>query len=443
MYLMIENPGEADLRAFTKLGVSTARGDCDKIGQFGSGAKLGILLFLRKSLNPTIYCGRSKVEFYTQPNIMGETEYNDVYVRFDNQRPKELDYAAEFGALDWTDVNMAFRELVSNAIDNSDSVKDVRVEVAQTMRAKSGYTRVFVPWSQESQEFLNTINERFLHFARNREMQHGTMLDKKAPGKAKIYRKGVFVREMSRYSADSLWDYNFGDELEIDECRNASNGACECSIAQAIANSPSIVTNMFERFISDENRRCPMYEDMLSAWDLTGKDFWADLWDKVAGTGAVIITEKSTLVKQLTAKGFHPVRVPSGWYEAMKNAGIMEGCKCLSHVENNGAEILQPTQNAIDTLNKVWGWLSDFNMVANKQKPPVRCFSQVMDAGTVLCGYYEPKDGHIYINVDNDTDSQTMLEELAHYVTGSTDNSRDFQDYAFKAATRIAEFLYS
>jgi hypothetical protein len=33
---------------------------------------------------------------------------------------------------------------------------------------------------------------------------------------------------------------------------------------------------------------------------------------------------------------------------------------------------------------------------------------------------------------------QTVLEELAHYLTKSTDCTRDLQDWAFKLAVRLA-----
>ena len=33
---------------------------------------------------------------------------------------------------------------------------------------------------------------------------------------------------------------------------------------------------------------------------------------------------------------------------------------------------------------------------------------------------------------------QTVLEEIAHYLTGSKDETRDLQDWAFKLAVRVA-----
>jgi hypothetical protein len=53
------------------------------------------------------------------------------------------------------------------------------------------------------------------------------------------------------------------------------------------------------------------------------------------------------------------------------------------------------------------------------------------------------RDGVVYINEDLATGTsvelrQTVLEELAHYLTGSKDETRDLQDWAFKLAVKMA-----
>ena len=61
MYLIIANPGETQVEAFTVLGASAARGNVEKIGQFGSGAKHAVLCALRSGIPIQIYCGKTKV----------------------------------------------------------------------------------------------------------------------------------------------------------------------------------------------------------------------------------------------------------------------------------------------------------------------------------------------------------------------------------------------
>ena len=83
-----------------------------------------------------------------------------------------------------------------------------------------------------------------------------------------------------------------------------------------------------------------------------------------------------------------------------------------------------------------------------KDKPPVKCFTSILDAGVMLNGYY--RDGVVYINADlapagssgigqlSNRLLKVALEEIAHYVTGATDNSRDFQDYLLDLAVKIS-----
>jgi major membrane immunogen (membrane-anchored lipoprotein) len=83
-----------------------------------------------------------------------------------------------------------------------------------------------------------------------------------------------------------------------------------------------------------------------------------------------------------------------------------------------------------------------------KDKPPVKCFTSILDAGVMLNGYY--RDGVVYITADlapagvadvaqlSDRLLKVAMEEVAHYVTGATDNSRDFQDYLLDLAVKLS-----
>ena len=73
--------------------------------------------------------------------------------------------------------------------------------------------------------------------------------------------------------------------------------------------------------------------------------------------------------------------------------------------------------------------------------PDFSCFRKTMNGGTVVRGFL--RDGVAYINEDLAHGAsvelrQTVLEELAHYLTGSKDETRDLQDWAFKFAVRVA-----
>ena len=73
-YLMIQNPGVAPVEGYTLLGLSTTR-DCGvdgTTGQFGSGAKHAINILLRAGLKLFVYCGKTRLEFTTREDEIGD-----------------------------------------------------------------------------------------------------------------------------------------------------------------------------------------------------------------------------------------------------------------------------------------------------------------------------------------------------------------------------------
>src|SRR5689334_6762544 len=110
-YLLIRNAGLAPLESFTILGLSTARGEAEKIGQFGSGSKHGILALMRAGITPRIFIGQDELVFSTHPAKMGEKEYQEVRYTFQGEQHK-TGMCLEFGALDWDSPSMALREFI-------------------------------------------------------------------------------------------------------------------------------------------------------------------------------------------------------------------------------------------------------------------------------------------------------------------------------------------
>ena len=165
MFLLVQNPGVAPVEGFTLLGVSTTR-DCGvegAIGQFGSGNKHAINVLLRAGLKVIVYCGKTRLDFQTR-----DDEIDDGLIRKPvkrvmcklggtSTRTIDLGWVLDFGAIDWTDLGMALREFISNAIDRTlreengefiPAMLDGRLAVApvcdEKVKAKDGYTRVYV-----------------------------------------------------------------------------------------------------------------------------------------------------------------------------------------------------------------------------------------------------------------------------------------------------------
>jgi len=433
MFMMIENKGIAPLEGFTLLGVSTARGDSDKIGQFGTGNKQAINVLLRNGLNPTIFLDTKRLQFFSETEKMGSHTYHRVYYKLSNRKPQPTGFSLEFGEIDWTDVSMALREFVSNAIDQSSgNIDDVVVKVVNRQVAKKGTTRIFIPLDSAVQKFVNELDRWFLHWS---DKQHCRIIDKPALSMARIYRKGVFVREIA-YGGPSLFDYNFGDDLTIDECRNLSDFSARHAVGMAISKDAVALAKLFRHMRDGEDS----WEARLGEWELTycaDKEAWRKAWYEVFGDA--VVSDRLEVSQVAKAKGFSVVEVDRAFFPAVIANGITAASSLITKVESSGNQIVDVTPGARETLNTMWDLLEKLELTGGKSKPNLACFSRAMDGGVVLCGYYE--SGTVYINVDNDNCRQTILEELAHYVTGSTDLSRDFQQWAFQMAARMTGYI--
>ena len=133
------------------------------------------------------------------------------------------------------------------------------------------------------------------------------------------------------------------------------------------------------------------------------------------------------------AKGFEVKTIQSnGWYHALKSAGVPTVFDVVDDVNDKGHQIMDPTTTMICNRDRVWAWLEDVQLTKGKVKPEVKSYKVIMDGGKIRAGYYDPETKCILIHVDYAEQLSTYLEELAHYITGSTDMSRDLQNYAFQ-----------
>lgn len=438
MYLMIENKNEAPIESFTVFGASTSRGDDSSIGQFGSGAKFGSLVCMRNGINPTIYSGLDKIEFFTKPMEMKGKSFSRVCYRHKNKN-YETSYTLEFGALDWDDPAMGLREFVSNAIDAADNIADVKVEVVDNPRASNGTTRVFVPLTPEVQKFYRELPDRFLQFNAGRGFgKNKGILSKVNKGNARIYVNGVFTREAEK---ESLFDYNFGNEVKMDESRNLSDFNVKYYAERSVGSleDDSLIEQVIEAVTRDEKK----WECSFGSYSLylAESDRWAKAFYKMHGKGAVLCPAiYAPYAQKAKQKGFNPVVITSdGWVKALKTAGIKTVIDILDDVNDEGYETSEAGPIVMAVAKRVWGWLETLEMTKGKAMPPVKQFVNSMNGGSTTGGYY--KDGVVYIEREYINSTKVMLEEMAHYVTGSTDNSRDFQDYAFKVASMLGEIL--
>jgi hypothetical protein len=472
MYLLIQNAGVAPIESYTLLGVSTSRGVAGTIGQFGSGAKHAINTLLRAGLKLVIYCGKTKLEFTTREEVINDglvsKPIKRVVCKLGGTSTKTLDmgWVLDFGSLDWTDLAMALREFVSNAIDRTvrehggfqldltNGDLQVRVVDDGAVRAKDGYTRVFIEVNPSVQRFYGELPRRFLHFGTPALVGESLLpkADRNLSGKktAMIYKEGVFVREIQDEDDASIYDYNFhGDELRLDESRNSSEYDIKAAAAWLYRKAKAQqLAPVLKSLIAQE----PTFEATLDSYHLAPSYSspdpeqsaeWQKAWELAAGPDAVLCDASSIHTADFVQrKGFQPksVKAPA-WISAAAKCGIKTASVVLDGNETNGKQILPATDASIEAVDTVWSWLQQINMTQGKAKPRVACFRDIMKAGSETMGYY--RDGVVYFKEDiatavNKYLLQTAFEEVSHYVTGATDMSRDFQNFLIQVIVELA-----
>jgi len=428
-FLKIQNYGIADLSAFIVLGMSSARGDGEKIGQFGSGSKHAMLTLMRMGLDPVICLGGKVLRFFTKEEKFQGKTFQRVGYSFDGKQ-EMLSFCLEFGGMDWQHVHMGIREFISNAIDAVGTSK-VKIELVDEAIPQPYYTTVYIPATPEVVSYYRGLSTNFLHFDGK---QNQALIKKDSLSKCRIYRKGVFVRELRQ---DSFYDYNFGNEVEIDESRNMDEWNCKYHALQYLtkrASAEEILDMLFSPQAKDNVLEIggTVY-DLLCLGELK-KEFVNRFGDK-----AVIA---SPLMREMadfaTSKGYTvKYLLNETWYNVISKA--LPNVLNFSNEISNGLQILEPTENAVKVRDKIWKMLETIEMTKGKKIPPVKCFRSIMTGKTQVMGFY--KDGVVYMNVENDGGRQTMLEELSHYVTQANDMTREFQDYAFNVSSRLSEYL--
>lgn len=520
-YLKIENPGVAPSEAFTLLGASTKRdrGDTRTIGKFGSGNKHGIAVCLRRDLPPVIFTGNLRLTFGTKPKEIDDglrkATFQQVVVKYggkddegrNRSATEDLGYVLEYGSNDWTGVELALREFVSNAIDRAieqgendfltkfitergfqtapewrqDDIKDearaalkeyrktardyqnVTVEVVNEnqVRAKSGTTRVFVPMDNDVLTFFNNLGKWFLHFSEPESLDKRILpkRNRNLNGRraAVIYRKGVRVREFESDDVPSLFDYNL-DNLDLDEARKVDDWRVRYAAGQALASADAeSLATLLSSFQGSQKYWEHGFDHygLEPQWDTTGEALaarertWQKAVESVAGENAVLATEETGALAR--RKGFTVVNVPEPFVKAAGKYGVKTPEKVLTQDDRDGREIIDATPDALAALDFVWDVVERTGMTNGRKRPPVKVFRKIMEAGAQDLGFY--RDGTVYLNADiagygsleagqNALTQQllvTALEEVAHHVTGATDNSRDFQDYVLNLAVKVAK----
>ena len=493
MFLKIENPGVAPSESFTLIGASTKdSANGNTIGRFGTGNKQGISLLGRHKSFPTVFCGNLKMEFSTTPFKMSAGQrqhFNKIFVKYSGRTQEgktrndsaELGFVLENGQEDWTDVKLALREFVSNALDRAyeeeenefiqtickdkgvewcdqakvkgsienvewtnilreyrktaKSYKNVTVEIVEEnqVRAKTGTTRIFVPLSSDVLEFYQNIGKWFLHFSEPEALFSSVLLKKNrniGSGKgAVIYRRGVFVREIE--DQDSIFDYNL-EGLKLDESRTADDYSCSWHAGFALATASTEIIQVFLNSLLSENHSWE--RDFATAcFRVPSVSNWVQALGSLPKE--VVFSRDSIFNQILQRKGYQVCTLPYGYVELFNRCNASTDEVVLTTDERSGKEYFDDDGRIQRSIDQCWNLLVKHGLTNGKCSPTGRYFVKIMDGGSQLWGYWSPTDGamiHVHRDCSDTFMNKVVMEEIAHYVTGATDNSRDFQDFLLR-----------
>jgi hypothetical protein len=496
------------------------------IGKFGSGNKHGVAVCLREELPPVVFAGTLRMTFGTTDVKMDAGTHSKTFARVqvkyggkdkagvNRSSTEDLGYVLEYGASDWLGIDLALREFVSNAIDRAivegeiafiakfafeynernpgfhalldqkdaeavsichkaletyrltaQDFKNVRVEVVEEnqVRAKDGYTTVFVPLNADVLAFYQSLGKWFLHFSEP-ELLNKTILPKKNRNlgnrvAAVIYRRGVRVREFESSDVPSLFDYNLPN-IELDEARKADDWRIRTAAGKAVRDADQDTLRvLFQSFRSSQRyweHDFDTYGLEVSSWETDKPEAaaarqtnWQKAFEQVFDANAVIAT--ATGGEFAERKGYNVITAPEPFVKAAGKHGVRTPEKVLTQDDREGREIIDATPDALAALDFVWDVVQRSGMTNGKERPACKVFRKIMSGGSQTLGFY--RDATVYINEDiagygsltggwqvlTQQLLVTALEEVAHHVTGATDNSRDFQDYVLNLAIKLAK----
>ncbi len=463
-FLRIENKVKSipDIDIVCTVGESTSRESDSSIGQFGTGFLYSLALFAREGI-----LGQCKICFgkdVYSPHITkgrkrdsagNSRDMSKIVLKKQNGPSYDLNISTGFGEMDWDDVTMGIRELVSNAFDgalthdNSYSSVAIARVAENECRAKDGMIRVYIPITPEIDDYIVNLDRYFI-CSKKTYNPDISVLPKATPGPCLVYRKGVLV---SQFGDQSLFDYNIND-IPIDESRNISEYQSMQYIARAIVLQSR--QDQLDKYIRDviftDYYDNPFWEKTISSYRIDPSNFDAKDRDlarnrllqavkNVIGDGVLCNNEIERLM--LLKKGINGV-IPRNIdaYKILTDCGASKASDYLNDSESLGNTLSEPTPRVIEVLNKVWDKILDFNLTNGRNKPPIQCFNSAVNSGCQTFGYCNSDYSQIFIHEDisNDMGAQlitVMIEEVTHYVAKTNDYTRDFQSFVVNLAARL------
>lgn len=226
MALYFKNPGVADVRALTTLGVNVKETN-NPIGFFGTGFKISVAGILKAGGSVRLFLGLDQYEFTTtRAEIRGE-DHDIVTLVHPDGRRQELGFTTSLGKT-W-DPWMFYRELRCNATDENGFTSSTtqRAEPGHTLIIVDGFEQLEIAHSERHKYFLDS---RPLHQFESCETHLSREMHERS-----FYYRGIMVGEWNR---PSFYRWNYTDRMMLTEDRKCGSlYSVTSSIAADVARS--------------------------------------------------------------------------------------------------------------------------------------------------------------------------------------------------------------
>jgi len=385
------------------LGVSTSRGKDDKIGQFGSGTLLGTLAWMRAyGTSPVFMINGKKVTFETKDIPKGDGIPFQQVLMCHSRKKSPLNVALEYGVLDWPTACLGLREWISNALD-AGAIPGELLVLTNKIEASDDEVAVFVPYTDLAKEYFDNIGKYFLHFVGKKDDK---VIDKNKVSKCRIYRKGVFIRELTE---DSLFDYNMN--FSINECRTGSS--------DSLINNIQYHVTYYE--VAKERLR-KIRDAVLVQMELveTGKiysglgDIFIEVWKELAGKVGLCPTNFTIA----GATAIHPM-----WHKSIiAEIPELNGIDGVCDAEIKGYLVSPPTEAVLKHFNDICELVETVGLSDGMPRPKLIMYNTKGNRHPGFLGLYNSNKHEVMLWEKNKELSKTMVHELAHHYTGGADD---------------------
>lgn len=401
MYIQIQNPVETPVEFFYILGASTSRGEEGKIGQFGTGAKHACLTLLREEVDFCVYSGTKKITFQERDLFLANKLFHTTICVIDGVE-KECGFTSEFGAIDWTCPTMAIREFICNAMDNG----GVKYSIVNEPVPTPGCTTVYIAYER----FVRTYFENISKFILDEKPMVSRLWRHENGEKARIYRRGIFIQDVFSY-----FSYNF-EKLDITESRTAVISSLEQAICDLVGSS---IDNVMQFVDNSLNYKDGEIESILSSYNFHKSEAW-DLFVKRYSDYVFLRRSELSVVQVHNLSRYRVVSGPI--YNFLTRVYNVQTIKNLDVSVRSKMTIVPVPEAVRAEFDMVWLALSN---LTTKDQPALRCFERHPDSEMIL-GMHD--NGTVYLEINDGCNVKTMVEEIAHYLSGAADATRRMQE---------------